>query len=139
MLDFGFYNMDCMEGMKQFPDKYFDLAIVDPPYGDANGQFVGKTRFGERFARYNKEKSKIHHGCGHWHYSDVTWDVAPGDDYFKELFRISRNQIIWGGELFSITTYQGFSDMAQNKCTAAIQYGHGRVRMDVISTERKSI
>ena len=33
MLDFGFYNMDCMEGMKQFPDKYFDLAIVDPPYG----------------------------------------------------------------------------------------------------------
>ena len=35
MLDFGFYNMDCMEGMKQFPDKYFDLAIVDPPYGDA--------------------------------------------------------------------------------------------------------
>ena len=33
MLDFGFYNMDCMEGMKEFPDKYFDLAIVDPPYG----------------------------------------------------------------------------------------------------------
>ena len=33
MLDFGFYNMDCLEGMKQFPDKYFDLAIVDPPYG----------------------------------------------------------------------------------------------------------
>lgn len=33
MLDFGFYNMDCMDGMKEFPDKYFDLAIVDPPYG----------------------------------------------------------------------------------------------------------
>lgn len=42
MLDFGFYNMDCMEGMKQFPDKYFDLAIVDPPYGDAGG--VGAAR-----------------------------------------------------------------------------------------------
>lgn len=37
MLDFGFYNMDCMEGMKQFPDNYFDLAIVDPPYGDGGG------------------------------------------------------------------------------------------------------
>lgn len=37
MLDFGFYNMDCLEGMRQFPDKYFDLAIVDPPYGDAGG------------------------------------------------------------------------------------------------------
>ena len=33
MLDFGFYNMDCMDGMKQFPDAFFDLAIVDPPYG----------------------------------------------------------------------------------------------------------
>ena len=33
MLNFGYYNMDCMEGMRQFPDKYFDLAIVDPPYG----------------------------------------------------------------------------------------------------------
>ena len=37
MLDYGFYNMDCMDGMKQFPDKYFDLAIVDPPYGDGGG------------------------------------------------------------------------------------------------------
>ena len=38
MLDYGFYNMDCMEGMKQFPDKYFDLAIVDPPYGSGNSE-----------------------------------------------------------------------------------------------------
>ena len=37
-LDFGFYNMDCMEGMRQFPDKFFDLAIVDPPYGINVGQ-----------------------------------------------------------------------------------------------------
>ena len=38
MLDFGFYNMDCMDGMKEFPDKFFDLAIVDPPYGINVGQ-----------------------------------------------------------------------------------------------------
>lgn len=37
MLDFGFYNLDCMEGMKHFPDKFFDLAVVDPPYGDGGG------------------------------------------------------------------------------------------------------
>lgn len=37
MLDFGYYNMDCMDGMKEFPDKYFDLAIVDPPYGIGMG------------------------------------------------------------------------------------------------------
>ena len=43
--DFGFYNMDCMEGMKQFPDKYFELAIVDPPYGDggASGQVLNDS------------------------------------------------------------------------------------------------
>ena len=45
MLDFGFYNMDCMEGMKQFPDKYFDLAIVDPPYGiKANKMTLGNGK-----------------------------------------------------------------------------------------------
>ena len=37
MLDFGYYNMDRMQGMKEFPDNYFDLAIVDPPYGDGGG------------------------------------------------------------------------------------------------------
>ena len=44
MLDFGFYNMDCMEGMKEFPDKYFDLAVVDPPYfsGPERRGFYGR-------------------------------------------------------------------------------------------------
>ena len=46
MLDFGFYNMDCMEGMKQFPDKYFDLAICDPPYGINMGHTCGIGRGG---------------------------------------------------------------------------------------------
>lgn len=46
MLDFGFYNMDCMEGMKAFPDNYFDLAIVDPPYGDGAGDGGGGTDLG---------------------------------------------------------------------------------------------
>lgn len=40
-MDSGFYNMDCMDGMKQFPDKFFDLAIVDPPYGDGNQNIGG--------------------------------------------------------------------------------------------------
>lgn len=41
MLDFGFYNIDCMEGMKEFPDNYFELAVVDPPYGDASENVGG--------------------------------------------------------------------------------------------------
>ena len=49
MLDFGFYHMDCMEGMKQFPDKYFDLAVVDPPYGINIGDEIGGGRSGIPF------------------------------------------------------------------------------------------
>lgn len=48
------YNMDCMEGMAQFPDGYFDLAVVDPPYGGAGGDFKrsDRSRFGGRFDQY---------------------------------------------------------------------------------------
>lgn len=66
MLDFGFYNMDCMEGMKQFPDKYFDLAIVDPPYGDGGGTWKNGTRFGERFHRYTNPSTSQCRSMGKW-------------------------------------------------------------------------
>ena len=81
MLDFGYFNMDCMQGMKEFPDKYFDLAIVDPPYG-INIQKSG------RLGRYNNQ--------------NVWDDKIPNDDYFNELFRVSKNQIIWGGNYFPL-------------------------------------
>jgi len=111
MLDFGFYNMDCMEGMKEFPDKYFDLAIVDPPYGggssnDAEDTFKGAVqgRFGGNFEKYIKAER-----TGSWSkkYQNETdnikhWDIAPPPEYFEELFRVSKNQIIWGGNYFSL-------------------------------------
>lgn len=59
MLDFGFYNMDCMDGMKEFPDGFFDLAIVDPPYGDGGGAFANGERFGQRFDRYRKDSGGV--------------------------------------------------------------------------------
>lgn len=109
MLDFGFYNMDCMDGMKEFPDGFFDLAIVDPPYGTGGKEFASETRFGERFSKYNRQQDKkIKHGCGHWKYADVEWDVAPDETYFDELFRISRNQIIWGGNYFNLPACRCF-------------------------------
>lgn len=86
MLDFGFYNMDCMEGMKEFPDKYFDLAIVDPVYGDVTqGGYMKCTESVARIARAKTYHNSI------WAQEKTT------DDYFKELFRVSKNQIIWGG------------------------------------------
>lgn len=84
------YNMDCMMGMKEFPDGYFDLAVVDPPYGGAGNELKRTvTRTGGTWAaKYGK------------HIND--WDVAPGEEYFKELFRVSKNQIIWGGNYFDL-------------------------------------
>ena len=79
------YNMDCLDGMKQFPDKYFDLAIVDPPYGIGDkfkGGKTGKMNFNEIV---NKD-----------------WDKVPDNEYFDELFRVSKNQIIWGGNYFNL-------------------------------------
>lgn len=72
--------MDCMEGMKEFPDKYFELAIVDPPYGINVNMNMGKKK-GEK-GRYLKKG----------------WDSSiPDLNYFNDLFRVSKNQIIWGG------------------------------------------
>lgn len=75
---------DNMHLMARYPDKYFDLAIVDPPYGILN-----KTPRGGDY-KFNKDE-----------YSK--WDKKPSNKYFDELFRVSKNQIIWGGELFWTT------------------------------------
>ena len=82
----GFYNMDCMEGMKQIPDKYFDLAIVDPPYG------IGISKNPVRQAHKKKQ-----------------WDNnVPPSEYFKELARVSKEQIIWGGNYFDLPATQNY-------------------------------
>jgi site-specific DNA-methyltransferase (adenine-specific) len=89
----GFYNMDCMDGMREIPDKFFELAIVDPPYG------IGGKRLsqGGDFKNKNGTKRKIN-----LHLMDSSWDVPPPPEYFKELFRTSKNQIIWGGNYFNL-------------------------------------
>ncbi len=79
------YLMDCIEGMRHYPDKYFDLAIVDPPYG------IG-------FDGSRKSTSK--HG-GRKAYEFKGWDnEIPPYEYFIELWRVSKNQIIWGANYF---------------------------------------
>ena len=72
-------NIDCMEYMATLPDNAFDLAIVDPPYGIN----AGKMTMGS--GKHNFVKGK-------------NWDAdIPEKHYFDELFRVSKNQIIWGG------------------------------------------
>lgn len=82
MLDFGFYNMDCMEGMKQFPDKYFELAVCDPPYGINIGGIIGG-------------------GCAEpTTYKAFDDSKIPNVEYFRELERVSKHRIIWGCNYF---------------------------------------
>ena len=83
----GFFNDDCMEGMKQIPDKYFELAIVDPPYGI--GESGSKNHSRCKIATSKNYKA--------FHGDDLK---PPDDDYFKELIRVSKNQIIWGSNHF---------------------------------------
>ena len=71
---------DCLEAMKLMPDDAYDLAIVDPPYG-----------FGESKTNILNFRQKEQHR---------NWNIAPSDEYFIELFRVSKNQIIWGGNYF---------------------------------------
>ena len=82
----GFYNMDCIKGMKHFPDNYFDLAIVDPPYG------INVTHKGEIGGRVLATTTK---------FEPKPWDLSPPSaEYFDELFRVSKNQVIWGANHF---------------------------------------
>lgn len=77
------FNIDCMEGMKSYPDKYFELAIVDPEFGIG----IGNS------ARLVTDKG----------FKAKSWDDKPIDmNYFNELFRVSVNQIIWGGNYYPI-------------------------------------
>lgn len=80
-------NVDCLVYMRQLPDKYFDLAIVDPPYG-----------IGENGSR-NKSRGKLAKAKDYRPFAG--YDLVPPDDtYFRELFRVSENQIIWGANHF---------------------------------------
>lgn len=94
MLDFGFYCMDCMEGMAQFPDNYFELGVVDPEYG--RKEHGGKNR-----SKYVLQKNGARIFVPSGDYENRDWDNRPPSQaYFDELKRVSRNQIIWGCNYF---------------------------------------
>jgi len=81
------YNMDCVLGMREYPDKFFDLAICDPPYGIG---FDGQKLSICKNPKHNRKE-----------HIRKNWDTdIPSIEYFTELFRVSKNQIIWGGNYF---------------------------------------
>lgn len=91
------FNEDCMLGMKDYDDGYFDLAIVDPPYG-IDKAFTATSWV----AKYGQLESVN--------------DAKPTAEYFKELFRVSKNQIVWG--------YNHLSDMLPTTKEFIFWYKH---------------
>lgn len=83
------HNIDCIDFMKTKPDKHYDIAIVDPPYG--LGKKLAHAGNGKN-AQSNFSKE----------FKEKNWDVKPSKEYFDQLFRVSKNQIIFGGNYFEL-------------------------------------
>lgn len=101
------YNEDCMIGMAKYEDKYFDIAIVDPPYGiNAPNMRMGSTK--THLGTATKLKNRLQAGAGilknrPFKRQIIEWDYErPSKEYFNELFRVSKQQIIWGGNYFPL-------------------------------------
>lgn len=93
------YNKDCIEALKEMKDNQFNLAIVDPPYGKK----PSRNKDGLGVAKRNFES-----GCD-------KWDIKPHKDYWAELFRVSKNQIVWGGNYFIENLYSSNSFVIWDK------------------------
>lgn len=87
----NFINTDCVNFMKSKPDGFYDLAIVDPPYGIDNKKLLSLRGYTGKGCPMNKRMRE----------ASSEWDVKPTAEYFNELFRVSKNQIIWGGNYFT--------------------------------------
>lgn len=132
------YCMDCLVAMRDMKDGEFDLAVVDPPYGFANDN-GGKGRFGGRFNRYiqdeeratTRKSERVGNGWAHkYGRQQLTWDEAPPQEYFDELFRVSKNQIIWGGNYFWLPPTRCFLIWNKKKHIGQVFYGYVRVCLD---------
>lgn len=101
-LESTFINCDCMEALKRMPDKCIDWCISDPPYGIG----VGSMAYTNGVQIVGNALAKRTDYSGH-----KEWDSKPpSEEYFKELFRVSKNQIIWGGELL-YTVFRAYKEL----------------------------
>lgn len=91
------HNADCMDLLRKMPDKSYDLAIVDPPYGiGGDSLHAGRSNKRNRMRGAGVLRDRI------LNTAKTDWDIAPTKDYFDELLRVSKNAIIWGGNYFGL-------------------------------------
>ena len=95
MSNINIIHGDCMDYLPKMKDNEFSLAIVDPPYG-----------LGARLHQGGREKQQGRISAAQ--YAGKAWDTPPGNEFFVELFRVSENQIIWGGNYFGLPPTRGF-------------------------------
>lgn len=110
------YLMDCMNGMREYPDNYFDLAVVDPPYGiNADTKNSTNKKQSKKSAAHSKD------------YGNQKWDMdVPTIEYFIELFRVSKNQIIWGVNYYPFDCLSG-GRIYWDKCVTMPTYSDGEL------------
>ncbi len=110
------YNKDCLEAMKEMQDNQFDLAIVDPPYGiDADKKNSVKKLQSKKSSALSKD------------YGNQNWDSnVPSLDYFVELKRVSKNQIIWGANYYPYNILTG-GRIYWDKCVTMPTYSDGEL------------
>lgn len=88
------FNVDCLDFMRELPDKCIDLVLTDPPYG------IKRFEKGFGTTRFKTDKRANKNG--------LQWDKKPGKELFEEIFRVSKNQIIWGANNFTLPESEYF-------------------------------
>ena len=121
------FNMDCLEAMREMKDNAFDLAVVDPPYG-IGVQSMNYTKSGPRIvARTVAAKRRDYRRADEW-------DIKPPQEYFDQLFRVSKKQVIWGGNYFQLPPSKGFI-VWDKRCNAEMSNDFADCELAWISPE----
>jgi site-specific DNA-methyltransferase (adenine-specific) len=122
------YNEDCMAVMARYPDKYFDLAVVDPPYGIGVDK---KNNTNKKQSKKSASNSKK--------YGNQKWDAdIPAKEYFIELFRVSKEQIIWGVNYYPFNFLSG-GRIYWDKCVTMPTYSDGELAYCSLLNSIKSV
>ena len=116
---------DCIAEMKTYPDNFFDLGVVDPPYGNGDWIPQNKTRHGRKYETQWKAEDYL---C---------WNVAPSEEYWTELKRVTKDRIVWGanylasfeGKKGAIVWNKGVKAKYFSKCEIASVTQHKRVEL----------
>lgn len=125
------YNRDCLEAMREMPDKAFDLCIVDPPYG------IGMDN---QKVRTKPNRPNTYKRIGEFQYTSGGWDFSiPQKEYFEQLYRVSSNQVIFGANYFCEYIKNGFGWIYWDKQMGDNQFSSGEFAFQSIQIKSSTV